>query len=87
MLLRVVTAPLRAFMNRADRGLYAGKEILFGNNVSHSQRKTRRRWLPNVQVRRQLGSRDPDSRTDTGADAAVVRSAGWGRYAEQNVLQ
>ena len=42
--------PLRAVMNRADRGLYGGKEILFGNNVSHSMRHTRRTWKPNVQV-------------------------------------
>jgi len=41
--------PFRAKMNRAARGLYGGKEVLFGNNVSHSERKTRRRWLPNVQ--------------------------------------
>jgi len=73
MLLRVVTAPLRAFMNRADRGLYAGKEILFGNNVSHSQRKTRRRWLPNVQVRRPRGREAvAQRRTHAGASAAAV---------------
>ncbi len=27
-----------------------GKGVLVGNNVSHSQRKTRRRFLPNLQV-------------------------------------
>jgi large subunit ribosomal protein L28 len=26
-----------------------GKGVQFGNNVSHSQRKTRRRWNPNLQ--------------------------------------
>ena len=26
-----------------------GKKVLFGNNVSHSQRKTRRRFNPNLQ--------------------------------------
>ncbi len=28
----------------------SGKKPLVGNNVSHSNRKTRRRWLPNIQV-------------------------------------
>ncbi|MGE3770239.1 MAG: 50S ribosomal protein L28 [Bdellovibrionales bacterium] len=27
-----------------------GKTVRFGNNVSHSNRKTRRRWQPNLQV-------------------------------------
>ncbi len=26
-----------------------GKEPLYGNNVSHANNKTRRRWLPNLQ--------------------------------------
>jgi large subunit ribosomal protein L28 len=29
-----------------------GREPGFGNRVSHSQRKTRRRWNPNVQRKR-----------------------------------
>jgi large subunit ribosomal protein L28 len=29
-----------------------GRKPSFGNNVSHSQRKTRRRWNPNVQKQR-----------------------------------
>jgi len=29
-----------------------GREPSFGNRVSHSQRKTRRRWNPNVQHKR-----------------------------------
>ncbi|WP_127504681.1 50S ribosomal protein L28 [Actinoplanes solisilvae] len=29
-----------------------GKKPAFGNNVSHSHRRTRRRWNPNVQRRR-----------------------------------
>ena len=29
-----------------------GREPGFGNQVSHSQRKTRRRWNPNVQRKR-----------------------------------
>lgn len=26
-----------------------GKQTAFGHNVSHSNRKTNRRWLPNIQ--------------------------------------
>ena len=37
---------------RADRGLFAGRLVQHGNNVSHSQRKTRRAWKPNVQRKR-----------------------------------
>lgn len=29
-----------------------GREPGFGNQVSHSQRKTRRRWNPNIQSKR-----------------------------------
>ena len=29
-----------------------GREPGFGNRVSHSQRKTRRRWNPNIQQKR-----------------------------------
>ncbi|OQR95675.1 hypothetical protein THRCLA_22087 [Thraustotheca clavata] len=34
---------------RAARGLFAGKDKRFGNNVSFSQRKTRRSWKVNHQ--------------------------------------
>lgn len=27
-----------------------GKKPVFGNNVSHSHKKSRRRWTPNIQV-------------------------------------
>ena len=36
-------------LNRARRGLYGGKRVIFGNNVSHSKRRTRRSCKPNVQ--------------------------------------
>ena len=29
-----------------------GRKPAFGNNVSHSHRKTRRRWDPNIQTHR-----------------------------------
>lgn len=28
---------------------FCGKKPVTGNNISHSHRKTRRRWLPNLQ--------------------------------------
>mmetsp|Transcript_19912 Transcript_19912/g.39085 ORF Transcript_19912/g.39085 Transcript_19912/m.39085 type:complete len:145 (-) Transcript_19912:386-820(-) len=34
---------------RAQRAIYAGKTIQFGNKVSHAQNRTRRKWNPNVQ--------------------------------------
>eukprot|EP00622_Pseudochattonella_farcimen_P001016 FR735617.1.p3 GENE.FR735617.1~~FR735617.1.p3 ORF type:complete len:137 (+),score=12.32 FR735617.1:110-520(+) len=37
---------------RAARGLYGGKDVGFGNKVSHSERKTRRMWKPNVHKKR-----------------------------------
>jgi large subunit ribosomal protein L28 len=27
-----------------------GKKPGYGNNVSHSHRRTRRRWIPNIQI-------------------------------------
>merc|ERR1711865_1174116 len=42
----------RSSIGRAKRGLYEGKEVRFGNNVSFSKRRTRRRWNPNVQTKR-----------------------------------
>lgn len=49
---KAIRGAARAKMGRASRGLYGGKEVIFGNNVSFSNRKTRRRWNPNVQTKR-----------------------------------
>jgi len=35
----------------AHRGIFAGKHIQFGNTVSHSLRKHRRHWKPNIQIK------------------------------------
>jgi large subunit ribosomal protein L28 len=35
-------------MLRRFRGLFQGRHILFGNQVSHAENKTRRTWRPNV---------------------------------------
>ncbi|KAF9352375.1 39S ribosomal protein L24, mitochondrial [Mortierella sp. NVP85] len=42
----------KASFKRAQRGLFGGKHIQFGNNVPFSKTKTRRTWLPNVQTKR-----------------------------------
>lgn len=39
---------LRPLVGRANRGLYAGKTIRYGNTISEMGNKTRRPWLPNV---------------------------------------
>ncbi len=36
-----------------------GKKPSWGNNVSHSERKTRRRWLPNIQKVRAIVDGSP----------------------------
>ncbi|GAM23758.1 hypothetical protein SAMD00019534_069330 [Acytostelium subglobosum LB1] len=38
-------------MKRAQRGLYGGRLIQYGNTISFSHRKTRRNWLPNAQMK------------------------------------
>lgn len=43
----------KVVMNRAKRGLFAGRHIQFGNRVSEDGgNKTRRTWKPNVQEKR-----------------------------------
>eukprot|EP00461_Guttulinopsis_vulgaris_P001611 UN01611 len=44
--------PREPIMNRARRGLFHGKHIMFGNNVAHSERKSRRTWMPNIHKKR-----------------------------------
>eukprot|EP00322_Chrysochromulina_rotalis_P003401 CAMPEP_0115848366 /NCGR_PEP_ID=MMETSP0287-20121206/10885_1 /TAXON_ID=412157 /ORGANISM="Chrysochromulina rotalis, Strain UIO044" /LENGTH=115 /DNA_ID=CAMNT_0003302277 /DNA_START=107 /DNA_END=454 /DNA_ORIENTATION=- len=39
-------------MKRRFRGLYGGKHIQFGNQISFSHKKSRRTWKPNVQSKR-----------------------------------
>jgi large subunit ribosomal protein L28 len=43
---------VRCRSNRSRRGMYDGKDIRSGNNVSFSERKTRRKFKPNVVVKR-----------------------------------
>ncbi|MBA0639351.1 hypothetical protein Goklo_022391, partial [Gossypium klotzschianum] len=43
----------KVVMNRAKRGLYAGRHIQFGNRISEDGgNKSRRSWKPNVQEKR-----------------------------------
>jgi len=46
-----VTQVAQNLFRRAQRGLYGGKKRRTGNTISFSHRKTRRIWLPNVQVK------------------------------------
>eukprot|EP00953_Heterococcus_sp_UTEX-ZZ885_P012132 6969-Heterococcus_DN1.PRE.3 len=38
--------------NRAQKGMYAGKDVRYGNTITFSAKKNKRRWLPNVQSKR-----------------------------------
>ncbi|HHD11150.1 MAG TPA: 50S ribosomal protein L28 [Deltaproteobacteria bacterium] len=43
-----------------------GKGVVFGNNISHANNKTKRRWYPNLQsVRVRQGSRTVKMRVCT----------------------
>ena len=44
----LIESVARNTLKRARRGLFGNTGKLFGNNVSHSERKTRRSWDPNV---------------------------------------
>ncbi|KYQ93257.1 hypothetical protein DLAC_05912 [Tieghemostelium lacteum] len=45
----ILTQFTRGVMNRGQRGLYGGKQIIFGNTICFSNKKSRRNWKPNVQ--------------------------------------
>eukprot|EP01104_Vermistella_antarctica_P001010 TRINITY_DN11086_c0_g1_i1.p1 TRINITY_DN11086_c0_g1~~TRINITY_DN11086_c0_g1_i1.p1 ORF type:complete len:204 (+),score=34.71 TRINITY_DN11086_c0_g1_i1:73-612(+) len=45
----VAHAFARAVPGRSKRGLYHGKQILYGSSVCFSDKKNPRRWMPNVQ--------------------------------------
>merc|ERR1711865_103339 len=71
----------RSSIGRAKRGLYEGKEVRFGNNVSFSKRRTRRNWLPNVQSKRlwsETREKLVEFRMTTHAMRCVKKS-GWPR--------
>lgn len=35
-------------MNTNNKGLYHGKDVRFGNSISFSKHKSKRKWFPNV---------------------------------------
>lgn len=68
---------------RAQRGLYDGRIIQFGNSVPNSRHKTRRRWLPNVQ-RATLWSETLgehiSTRVTTSTKRSIEKHGGFDQY-------
>jgi len=68
---------------RAQKGLYHGKTIVFGNRVTFSEKKTRRTWKPNVQRKRiwsDLLERYVRCRLTTTALRNIDRAGGLDNY-------
>ncbi|KAG0175363.1 39S ribosomal protein L24, mitochondrial [Apophysomyces sp. BC1034] len=63
----------RATFKRAQRGLFGGKHIQFGNNNPFSKKKTRRNWLPNIQSKK-LFSESLQRFIDLKVTTAVLRT-------------
>jgi large subunit ribosomal protein L28 len=59
--------------NRSRRGLYDGKDVRFGNKVSFSNKKTRRKFKPNVFIKR-LYSETLDSMLKFHVTTSALRS-------------
>ena len=60
-----------------------GKETQFGHNVSHSNRKTNRRFAPNIQsvsLHSEALDRSVDLRISTRALRTVVKKGGLDRF-------
>merc|ERR1711924_279041 len=51
-LMEQLASLVRGSTHRANRGLYHGKTVISGNNVSFSKNRTRRKWKPNKQSKR-----------------------------------
>jgi hypothetical protein len=34
--------------NKAQQGLYHGKDVSFGHTISHSHTRSKKKWFPNV---------------------------------------
>ncbi|CAH9111077.1 unnamed protein product [Cuscuta europaea] len=71
-------------MGRAHRGLYAGRHIRFGNQVSEDGgNKTRRNWKPNVQGKRLFSyilDRFIKVKVSTHALRCIDRAGGFDEY-------
>lgn len=58
---------------QSGKGLYGGSFIQFGNSVSESKHKTRRRWLPNI-VRKELWSEALNKKIDIRLTTKVLKT-------------
>jgi large subunit ribosomal protein L28 len=68
---------------RAQRGLFAGKHIQFGNNKPFSLKKTRRVWLPNIQRKRlfsQILGKEIQLKVTTAALRTIDKKGGLDNY-------
>lgn len=75
--------PREPIMNRAKRGLFHGKHIMFGNHVAHSERKCRRTWLPNIQTHKytsELLGKEMKLRLTTKAMKCIDKCGGFDNY-------
>lgn len=74
----------RAVTKRARRGLYAGKKVLSGNNISEDGgNKTRRAWKPNAQsttLYSELLNESIKLRVTTTALRTIDKVGGLDRY-------
>lgn len=68
---------------RAQRGLYDGRIIQFGNSIPKSRHKTPRRWIPNIQ-RATLWSETLQesikTRVATSAMRSIKKHGGFDQY-------
>ncbi|CAI4048625.1 mitochondrial 54S ribosomal protein bL28m SKDI_13G3230 [Saccharomyces kudriavzevii IFO 1802] len=58
---------------QSNKGLYGGSFIQFGNNISESKAKTRKKWLPNV-VKKGLWSETLNRKISIKMTAKVLRT-------------
>ncbi|KAF7728348.1 39S ribosomal protein L24, mitochondrial [Apophysomyces ossiformis] len=73
----------RATFKRAQRGLFGGKHIQFGNNNPFSKKKTRRNWLPNIQSKKLFSDtlqRFIDLKVTTSVLRTIDKKGGLDKY-------
>jgi ribosomal protein L28 len=82
-----MNVPCRAFSNarcgRAERGLYAGRGLSFGNRISAFGNRVRRSWKPNIQhaaLFSELLGRRVRARVSTEALRLIDRAGGLDNY-------
>lgn len=79
----VMAAHAGQTFKRAQRGLYDGRIIQFGNSIPKSRHKTPRRWIPNIQ-RATLWSETLQesikTRVATSAMRSIKKHGGFDQY-------